>query len=192
LFRQKRGDTRVDSVEAQYNINLNARGDALLGNLLDDRGFGSLSQLLTAYRGNATSLARRRRLFLSFHAEDRQQVQGFRLMAHNPALNFDFLDASIRAPVDSDDAAYVRQVIRGKIERASIVLCLIGDGTAWRDWVDWELATGRELGKGLCGVRLKGSRGQTPGLLASLGSPVARWDLDEIVAVIECAAARRS
>lgn len=192
LFRQKRGDTRVDSIEAQYNVDLNARGDALLGNLLDDRGFESLSQLLTAYRGRATSLARRRRLFLSFHAEDRQQVQGFRLMAHNPSLNFDFLDASIRAPVDSDDAAYVRQVIRGKIEHASIVLCLIGDGTAWRDWVDWELTTGRELGKGLCGVRLKGSRGRTPDLLAALGSPIARWDLDEIVAAIECAAARRS
>ena len=58
--------------------------------------------------------------------------------------------------------------------------------------MDWELGVGLELRKGLCGVRLRESRGRTPPLLSETNAPVARWNLDEIVAVIECAAATRS
>ena len=192
VFRRKRGDTTVSSIEATYGIDLHARSDALLGNLLADRGFDSLSQLLTAYRGDSTYPARRRRLFLSFHAEDLRQVSGFRLMARNPQLDFDFYDGSVRDPINSENSSYVRGVIEEKIARCSVVVCLIGNGTAWRDWVDWELEKGYEYHRGLCGVRLKGSRGRTPGLLDQLGCYVARWDLDDIIAAIECAAARRS
>lgn len=191
-FRQARADTRVDTVEERYGINLNARGDALLGNLLQDRGFDSLSQFLSALRGHARTLARKRRLFLSFHADDRAQVQGFRLMAKNPRLDFDFYDASVRSPVNSANSSYIRQVIQDKIYHAAVVVCLIGNSTAWRDWVDWELNTGYSYHKGLCGVRLKDTRGRTPTLLRDIGAPVARWDLNEIVAAIERAAANRS
>lgn len=193
MFRQVRSDSRIDTIEARYGIDLNSRGDALLGNLLDERGFDSLSQLLKAYHGHATHLSRRRRLFLSFHAEDRPQVQGFRLMAKNPnLLDFDFIDDSVRSPIGSGNARYIQQRIVEKIQRASVVVCLIGNGTAWREWVDWELETGQAMNKGLCGVRLRGSRGRVPDLLNQLNSPIAQWDLSQIVAAIECAAARRS
>jgi hypothetical protein len=65
-------------VEQQYRINLNARGDMLLGNLLEKRGFDSQTQLVAAYRGKLTYHARKRRLFLSFHAEDQAQVSVLR------------------------------------------------------------------------------------------------------------------
>lgn len=192
MFRQKRGDTLVGTIEAQYCIDLHARSDMTLENLLEYRGFDSLSQLLTAYRGNAKNHARRRRLFLSFHAEDRVQVQGFRLMAYNDNVDLEFYDGSLQEPIGSERAPYIKQQVKSMIQRASIVACLIGNGTAWRDWVDWELHTAVELGKGVCGVRLKGSYGQTPPLLSETGAPVAQWHMQQIVAAIECAAARRS
>jgi hypothetical protein len=162
-----------------------------LGNLLDKRGFDSLSQLLTAYRGQATSHARRRRLFLSFHAEDKAQVQGFKLMAYNENIDLDFYDSSLQEPINSERAAYIKQVLGSRILRASVVACLIGNSTAWREWVDWELRTAIEMGKGVCGIRLKGSRGRTPPALAEVGAPVAQWDMQQITAAIECVAARR-
>jgi len=192
VFRRKRDDTRVDTIEKLYRVNLNSRGDGLLGNLLDERGFNSLHQFLEAYHGRLTYHARKRRLFLSFHAEDRLQVQGFRLMAYNENVATDFYDGSLQEPVDSERASYIKSVIREKIQRASVLVCLIGNGTAWRDWVDWELRTARGLRKGVCGARLKDSRGRTPPLLSEIGAPVARWDVEAIVAAIECAAARRS
>lgn len=182
----------IGSVELSYGLNLNARADALLGNLLVDRGFDSLSQLLTAYHGNATSHAKRRRLFLSYHIEDKAQVNGFRLMGMNPNLDIDFHDSSIREPINSESSAYIKKTLREKIARASVIACLIGNRTAWRDWVEWELQTAQEMHKGLCGIRLKGAYGQAPQLLRDMGSPVAKWDHAEMVAAIECAAARRS
>ena len=79
MYRTKRNDTLVGTIERQYRIDLHARSDMTLGNLLEKRGFDSLSQLLQAYLGRLNYHARRRRLFLSFHAEDKPQVQGFRL-----------------------------------------------------------------------------------------------------------------
>jgi len=103
MFRAKRDDTLVSTVEKRYGINLNARSDMTLGTLLEERGFDSLSQLLTAYHGQATSPARKRRLFLSFDADDKAQVAGFRLMAHNPNVEeLDFSETSLRAPINSE------------------------------------------------------------------------------------------
>ena len=129
---------------------------------------------------------------LSFHVEDMPQVQGFRLMAHAPNLEIEFHDGSLRDVINSTRASYIRQQIRATIQRSSVVLCLIGNGTAWRDWVDWELKTAYELGKGICGIRLKDSRGRAPQLLRELNAPIASWGrVEDYVAVIECTAARR-
>jgi hypothetical protein len=51
VIRRKRSDTRVDSIEATYRVDLHARGDMLLGTLLAERGFELQSQLITAYQG---------------------------------------------------------------------------------------------------------------------------------------------
>src|SRR6266851_4440919 len=193
VFRAKRDDTLVATIEKRHGIDVHARGDMTLCTLLEERGFDSLTQFLEAYRGRLSGHAKKRRGFLSFHMEDRPQVQGFRLMASNPKLDIEIYDDSLQEPVDSERSSYVRSVIREKIQRASVVICLIGNGTAWRDWVDWELRTGRQLGKGICGVRLKDSRGHVPPLLAAIGSPVApSMEVEEVIRVIECAAARRS
>jgi hypothetical protein len=133
-----------------------------------------------------------RHLFLSFHYEDRQQVNGFRLMGRNKNIDVAFYDGSVREEVNSTRSDYIKSQIASKIQRCSVLVCLIGDRTAWRDWVEWEISKALEMGKGVCGVRLKGSRGRAPEILRRIGAPVASWDIDEIISTIECAAARRS
>jgi MTH538 TIR-like domain (DUF1863) len=192
MFRQKNSNTKISNVEKTYALDLNARGDMKLGTMLRRRGFDSQSQLVRAARGQLTEPARVRKLFLSFHDEDRNQVNGFRLMAYSPNLPIDFADVSVRSAINSAEGVYLRKVISEKIKRCSVVVCLIGNGTAWREWVEWELETALKLGKGICGVRLKDSRGQAPEMLRRVGAPVASWDQEAIVAAIECAAARRS
>lgn len=192
MIRRKRSDTRVASIERTYGIDLNARSDMTLGTLLDERGFDSISQLLTAYRGHLDYHASSRSVFLSFHREDLLQVSGFRLMMANPRLALDVSDEPTRAPVRSRRSTYVRQALRQRIAQVDVVVCMIGNDTAWREWVEWELDAAASLKKGLCGVRLKGSRGQTPPVLRELHAPVASWEMGSIVRTIECAAARRS
>lgn len=112
MFRQKRDDTLVSNIEKMYGIDLRARGDMQLGNLLGERGFKSLSQFLDAYRGRLSTHARTRRVFISFHKEDRGQVAGFRLMAHNPNVDIDFYDGSLKERIDSESRSYVKRVVK--------------------------------------------------------------------------------
>jgi hypothetical protein len=192
MFRSTRDDALIRTIEARYGIDLHARGDTKLGNLLTPRGFDSLTQLLRAYRGELTYHACKRRIYLSFHVEDLAQVRGFRLMARAPKLEIEFHDGSLRDVINSTRGSYIKQQIRSIIQKASVVVCLIGNGTAWRDWVEWELRTAFELGKGICGIRLKDSHGRAPGILTDIGAPIARWgNVQDLISVIECAAARR-
>jgi hypothetical protein len=45
-LRQKREDTRVDTIEKKYDIDLNMRGDAQLGTALERHGVKSLHDLV--------------------------------------------------------------------------------------------------------------------------------------------------
>jgi len=192
MFRQKRSDSLVGSVERTYGISLNARSDMMLGTLLRERGFDSLSQLLRAFRKQSTSHAAHRSVFLSFHREDLLQVNGFRLMMANDRLDLQISDDPNRHPVGSEKSSYIKNVLRSRISEVDVVICMIGNGTAWRDWVDWELNAALESRRGLCGVRLKGSVGRAPAILREVDAPVASWKLPDIISAIECAAARRS
>lgn len=192
IFRAKRGDTLVATIEERYGIDLNARGDTLLRTLLRERGFDSQSQLLDAFFGKLTKHARKRRLFISFHKEDAPQLNGFNLMARNPRVALDFYNNSLRDSINSERRGYVKRVIRELINRASILICLIGNGTAWREWVEWELDTALKLHKGICGVRIPGTYGRIPHALSQVGAPIADWDTPSIIRTIERAAAKRS
>lgn len=45
-LREKRGDTRVDTIEKQYNVDLNMRGDAHLDTALERYNVNSLHELI--------------------------------------------------------------------------------------------------------------------------------------------------
>jgi MTH538 TIR-like domain (DUF1863) len=192
MFRRKKGNTTVESIERQYRVDLNARGDMLLDTLLNERGFDSLTQFLEAFHGRLTKHGRKRRLFISFHKEDAQQLSGFRLMARNPRVALEFYDDSLRDAIDSANRSYVKQVIRELINRGSVLVCLVGNGTGWREWVDWELETAAGLGKGICGVRIPGTFGRIPAVLTRVNAMIADWNTVSIIKAIEYAAARRS
>jgi len=192
FIRKKRADTKVGSIEAKYGIDLHARSDMRLGRLLSERGFDSMSQLIRAYEEKLSYHARRRRVFLSYHAEDGERLEDFRKMVKDHDVEVDIYDLGLRTPINSKRSVYIKRKISAKIQSASVVLCLVGNGTGWREWVIWELETAIQLGKGMCAVRIPGSFGRIPALLARNNAPVARWNAPEIVAAIECAAARRS
>ncbi|MEE2943804.1 MAG: TIR domain-containing protein [Pseudomonadota bacterium] len=82
-----------------------------------------------------------RRLFLSFQMEDRNQVNGVRLMNSNKAMDLDFYDESVRVAYKSTNADYIRRKIREKISRCSATVCFLGETTYQSAWVNWELHT---------------------------------------------------
>ena len=98
----------------------------------------------------------KKRVFLSFVEEDKEQVNGLRLLAANPNYDLEFYDESLKAPIDSSDADYIKKVIREKIHRASITVCLISERTYSSSWVDWELGESTANGNRIIAMALKG------------------------------------
>ena len=83
-------------------------------------------------------------------------MQGLRLLAANPAYDLEFYDESVRVAIDSLNADYVKRVIREKIARTSVTVCLISPLTHTSAWVDWELAESTAKGNKMIAMGLKG------------------------------------
>jgi MTH538 TIR-like domain (DUF1863) len=63
-----------------------------------------------------------KRVFISFRHEDKQQINGLRLLAANQKFDIEFYDESLRTAIDSTNAPYVRSKIREKINRTSVLI----------------------------------------------------------------------
>jgi DNA-directed RNA polymerase subunit L len=130
-----------------------------------------------------------RNVFLSFVEEDLNLVNLFRGQAKNENNDLEFSDYSVKEPFDSENADYIRQEIRNLIKKVSVTLCLIGETTYKSRWVDWEIKTSAELGKGLVGVRLySSSKDIVPQSLIDNKAEIVDWNIKEIVQAIERAA----
>jgi DNA-directed RNA polymerase subunit L len=130
-----------------------------------------------------------RNVFLSFVEEDLNLVNLFRGQAKNENNDLEFSDYSVKEPFDSENADYIRQEIRNLIKKVSVTLCLIGETTYKSKWVDWEIRTSAELGKGLVGVRLhSSSKDIVPQSLKDNKAEIVDWNIKEIVQAIERAA----
>ncbi len=113
-----------------------------------------------------------KRVFLSFRAEDRKQVNGLRLLAANDRFEVQVCDESVRTPYDSNDPAYIRRKIREKVRRTTITVCLLRALTRTSKWVSWELEESIDKGNEII---LMGLPGVTEAL--TLPVPVKRLGL---------------
>jgi hypothetical protein len=128
-----------------------------------------------------------RRVFVSFQYEDLRYANLMDAWAANENNDFSFYSTRLKVAVDSSDAAYIRRVLKEKISRARVLVCLIGGGTAGSRWVGWEISTAKDLGKGLVGVMLKPGNAR-PGAILNAGAVFVPYERDEIERVIEWAA----
>lgn len=126
-----------------------------------------------------------KRVFLSFKAEDRKQVDGVRLLAWSSKHELEFYDESVRTEIKSMDESYISRVIREKIERSSITVCFLSEYTHTSEWVNWEIATSRELQRRviLMGLPNGPSKLVLPSAASGLGWHL--WDMNELARLID-------
>jgi MTH538 TIR-like domain (DUF1863) len=137
-------------------------------------------------------------VFVSFDHDDQLQVQGLKLLKHNPNHPLEFRDHSLKEPVvnragkpvthsPSDDRSKpVRDEIKRKFENASKLVVLIGSNSHESEWIDWEIKTffnmkkplsGENTWKRIRGMRLKGSgNAATPPALVQRSVNSMDWD----------------
>jgi hypothetical protein len=127
----------------------------------------------------------KKRVFMSFIEEDKARVWGLRLLAGNPNFDLEFYDESLRSPIDSLDAAYIKAKIRAKIERASVTVCLISEQTHASRWVDWELEETDRHGTPIIAMALKDvTQATLPALIRQKGLTFYGWDPERLNTLI--------
>ncbi len=131
----------------------------------------------------------RKRVFLSFRGEDKTLVDLFRGQAKNENTDLDFIDFSLRVPLGSENAEYIKAGIRERIRQSSVTIVLITESTHTSSWVDWEIRESVRMGKGVIGVRLKDDSSiKIPDAIKEHGFEVVGWNHKEIRQAINEAA----
>lgn len=100
----------------------------------------------------------KRHVFISFDTDDMNEVNLLRGQAKSSTSNLEFKDFSVRAPINSKRAEYIKQKITERIERSSICVVYLSNVTRNSDWVKWEVDTCKKLGKTIIGTH----KGNTP------------------------------
>ena len=137
--------------------------------------------ILSGYRPSTE----KKRVFLSFAAEDKAQVQGLRLLKDNQNFELDFYDESVQVAVGSSNVDYIKRVIREKIRRCSVTICLIGATTYKSQWVEWELKASNDEGNKIVVMALKGiDRAVLPSFAKQSGLAFHAWDPSQLATLI--------
>jgi|HubBroStandDraft_1064217.scaffolds.fasta_scaffold397460_2 hypothetical protein len=130
-----------------------------------------------------------RHVYFAFHYKDdifrANQVRNSGLLFG--ATSVGFADRSLweRAKTKGDEA--LEELILDGLEGTSATVVLIGEKTAQRKWVNFEIRESRDRNNALIGVRIHhlvdhkqetSRRGRIPDLLAEIDAPIYDWDGD--------------
>ena len=102
-------------------------------------------------------MAKDYKIFISHswsYTEDLEALQN--LLNARGYFNVTFLEATKKTPIDSENAAYVKTVLKERILQSDIVLALAGVYATHSDWMIWELETAKANNIPIVGVIPRG------------------------------------
>lgn len=101
-------------------------------------------------------------------------------------------DARLRIPIASKDATGIKNQLTELMAQSTVFVCLISQGACFDDWVAWEIAVARGLGRppGMVGILLHEADVPPPGMVDA-GAIFVPFSRDKIERAIEWAAQSR-
>ncbi len=118
-----------------------------------------------------------KKVFVSYRADSEGERYKNLLVAwsknDNGHFDIKFDDQSIGVSINSEDANYIKRVIKTKITNSNTFLVLVGKDTHRSDWVNWEIKKAAELNKKIVAVKID-SGYKTPLELYGVGATWAR------------------
>ncbi|PIC81076.1 hypothetical protein CSV75_04665 [Sporosarcina sp. P18a] len=130
-----------------------------------------------------------KKVFISYHSDTEGTRHKNLLVAwsknDNGHFDIKFDDTSVGVSIKSEDANYIKSVIKRKITESNIFLILIGKNTHLSDWCNWEIEKAVELKKRIVAVKIQ-STYTTPAGLYGIGTKWAySFTYDSIKKAIE-------
>jgi hypothetical protein len=107
-------------------------------------------------------------VFVSYdHSEDAHYKRLLQAWDANPEFDFEFDSRGPNVPIDSSDAAVVKQHLTKMMRSATHLLVLVGEKSARSKWMAWEIARAKQpdVKLRLAAVKLASSNVTPDGLL---------------------------
>lgn len=130
-----------------------------------------------------------KKVFVSYHSavEDTRYKNLLVAWSANDNGHFEikFDDTSVGVSINSDNATYIKSVIKKKITESSVFLCLIGENTHNSDWVKWEIDKAVELKKKIVAVKISNSYTSPTNILGVGASWAKNFTYDSIKTALD-------
>lgn len=121
--------------------------------------------------------ARLRNVFISFHVNDEAKVDLLRSQSKNEKYDIEFRDYSVKEPFDEKWKTNCRQ----RIAQTSVVVVMIGEKTAERPAVNWEVEEAYRQGKKVVGIRIyRDKNHEIPKAMRDKKAPILDWNLKDV------------
>jgi hypothetical protein len=115
------------------------------------------------------------------HVDDLKNLRN--LLEQRGYFNVEFQEATPDVPINSDNAYYIRQRLKQKIQNSNIVLGIAGMYASYSEWMAWELDKAIELGVPIVGVIPRGQE-RISTTVSSRSKEDVRWNTESIVEAI--------
>lgn len=129
-------------------------------------------------------MANNYRIFISHswsYPDDLFQLRN--LLEQRGYFNVEFQEHGIDTPINSENATYVKQVLKRKISNSDIVLAIAGMYASYSDWIAWELETANSINIPIVGVIPRGQE-RISSTVTQYSKTDVRWNTESIVQAI--------
>jgi len=123
-----------------------------------------------------------RNVFISFHSDDERKVDLLRVQSRREEYGLDFRDHSVKAPIDRK----WREEVDKKIDSTSATIVMIGEHTAERRNVAYEIERSYAKGKKVIGVMIRSDKNyKVPQQMKDSNATIVPWKLSAIQAELD-------
>lgn len=132
----------------------------------------------------------KKRVFVSYdHSEDAHYKRLLQAWDANPDFDFDFDSRGPNVPINSSDAAVIKQSLTRMMKDSTHLLVIVGEQSHKSDWMTWESdrAKQSDVKLKLAAVKLARTNVTPPGLLNSGTSWATSFERDRIVEALNSA-----
>lgn len=128
-----------------------------------------------------------RHVFISHIHEDDEHVQGLKDLLASRGMEVKNGSITTDKFNDAHNEAYIKsEILKPRIEWASVLVVLVSEDTKDSDWVNWEIECAQQTGTRIVAVYEHGEAGVgLPDAAKDFADAVVGWNTDKIIAAID-------
>ncbi|HHF0151877.1 TPA: TIR domain-containing protein [Enterobacter roggenkampii] len=101
-------------------------------------------------------------------------------MKKKDTITIEYSEVTVDKPINSEDTAYIRSVLKNKIINSDVFLVMAGMYTSYSDWMQWEIDTAKKNGIPIIAVKPRGAE-RIPLIIQNNADVIVGWNSDSIV-----------